>query len=155
MGVLSIILLVLFVVVSLLLIFLVAVQDEQSEGLGGIFGGGSNTAFGSHTSSVVTKATGGALAVLFLVLALLVAFVNKSPSQDALLDSVTTEQVQQTTDWWTSGEGAAAAETATEATRTVAVPITIDYRPQTCGRLLFQGSVYESLRIICTCIERE
>ncbi len=71
MGVLSIILLVLFVVVSLLLIFLVAVQDEQSEGLGGIFGGGSNTAFGSHTSSVVTKAT-GALAVLFLVLALLV-----------------------------------------------------------------------------------
>ena len=114
MGVLSIILLVLFVVVSLLLIFLVAVQDEHSEGLGGIFGGGSNTAFGSHTSSVVTKAT-GTLAVLFLVLALLVAFVNKSPAQDELLDSVTTEQVQQTTDWWTSGEGAAAAETATEA----------------------------------------
>ncbi|MDD3058561.1 MAG: preprotein translocase subunit SecG [Sphaerochaeta sp.] len=107
MGVLSIILLVLFVIVSLLLIFLVAVQDEQSEGLGGIFGGGSNTAFGSHASSVVTKAT-GTLAVLFLVLALVVAFVNKTPSQDKLLDSVTTEQVQQTTDWWKSSEAAAA-----------------------------------------------
>ncbi|NCC64032.1 MAG: preprotein translocase subunit SecG [Spirochaetia bacterium] len=105
MGVLSIILLVLFVIVSLLLIFLVAVQDEQSEGLGGIFGGGSNTAFGSHTSSVVTKAT-GMLAVLFLVLALVVAFINKTPSQDALLDSVTTEQVQQTTNWWVSNEAA-------------------------------------------------
>ncbi|MFA6783352.1 MAG: preprotein translocase subunit SecG [Sphaerochaeta sp.] len=108
MGVLSIILLVLFVIVSLLLIFLVAVQDEQSEGLGGIFGGGSNTAFGSHASSVVTKAT-ATLAVAFMVLALVVAFVNKTPSQDnKLLDSVKTEQVQQSTDWWTQSETPAA-----------------------------------------------
>ena len=103
MGVLSVILLVLFVIVSLLMIFLVAIQDEQSEGLGGIFGGGSNTAFGSHASSVVTKAT-ATLAVVFMILALVVAFVNKSPSQDKLLDSVKTEQVQQTTDWWKSSE---------------------------------------------------
>ncbi|NLZ76527.1 MAG: preprotein translocase subunit SecG [Spirochaetales bacterium] len=102
MGVLSVIILILFIIVSLLLIFLVAIQDEQSEGLGGIFGGGSQTAFGSQTSSVVTKAT-GVLAALFLILALLVAFINKSPSQDRLLDSVTTEQVQQTTEWWDAG----------------------------------------------------
>ncbi|MDI9428557.1 MAG: preprotein translocase subunit SecG [Spirochaetota bacterium] len=101
MGVLSVVLLVLFVIVSLLLIFLVAIQDEKSEGLGGIFGGSSDTAFGSYTSGVVTKAT-GALAILFLVLALAVAFVNKSPSKDTLLDSVTTEQVKETTDWWTT-----------------------------------------------------
>lgn len=103
MGVLSVIFLVLFVIVSLLLIFLVAIQDEQSEGLGGIFGGGSNTAFGSYTSGIVTKAT-GVLAILFLILALLVAFVNKSPSQDRLLDTVTTEHVQQTTDWWSADQ---------------------------------------------------
>jgi preprotein translocase subunit SecG len=48
--------------------------------------------------------------VLFLVLALVVAFVNKTPSQDKLLDSVTTEQVQQTTDWWKTSEAAAAGE---------------------------------------------
>ena len=102
MGVLSVIILILFIIVSLLLIFLVAIQDEQSEGLGGIFGGGSQTAFCSQTSSVVTKAT-GILAALFLVLALLVAFINKTPSQDRLLDSVTTEQVQQTTEWWDAG----------------------------------------------------
>ena len=115
MGVLSVILLVLFVIVSLLLIFLVAVQDEQSEGLGGIFGGGSNTAFGSHASSVVTKAT-ATLAVVFMGLALVVAFVNKSPSQDKLLDSVKTEQVQQTTDWWVESETPASTVEAPAAT---------------------------------------
>ncbi|MGE4583182.1 MAG: preprotein translocase subunit SecG [Sphaerochaeta sp.] len=114
MGVLSIILLVLFVIVSLLLIFLVAVQDEQSEGLGGIFGGGSNTAFGSHASSVVNKAT-ATLAALFLVLALVVAFANKTPSQDTLLNSVTTDQVQQTTDWWKTSETAPASTAPTAA----------------------------------------
>ena len=102
MGVVSVIILIVFIIVSLLLIFSVAIQDEQSEGLVGIFGGGSQTAFGSQTSSVVTKAT-GILAALFLVLALLVAFINKTPSQDRLLDSVTTEQVQQTTEWWDAG----------------------------------------------------
>jgi len=116
MGVLSVMLLVLFVIVSLLLIFLVAVQDEQSEGLGGIFGGGSNTAFGSHASSVVTKAT-ATLAVVFMILALVVAFVNKSPSQDKLLDSVKTEQVQQTTDWWKSSEAPASIVEAPAATK--------------------------------------
>lgn len=116
MSVLSVILLVLFVIVSLLLIFLVAVQDEQSEGLGGIFGGGSNTAFGSHTSSVVTKAT-TILAVTFMVLALCVAYVNKTPSQDALLDAVTTEQVKQNTEWWKqSGEAAPAVDSTTTTT---------------------------------------
>jgi len=116
MGVLSVILLVLFVIVSLLLIFLVEVQDEQSEGLGGIFGGGSNTAFGSHASSVVTKAT-ATLAVVFMILALVVAFVNKSPSQDKLLDSVKTEQVQQTTDWWQNPETPASVVEAPAATK--------------------------------------
>jgi len=116
MGVLSVILLVLFVIVSLLLIFLVAVQDEQSEGLGGIFGGGSNTAFGSHASSVVTKAT-ATLAIVFMILALVVAFVNKSPTQDKLLDSVKTEQVQQTTDWWKNSEAPSSVVEAPAATK--------------------------------------
>ncbi|HZJ88375.1 MAG TPA: preprotein translocase subunit SecG [Sphaerochaeta sp.] len=106
MGVLSIILLVLFVIVSLLLVFLIAIQDEQSEGLGGIFGGGSQTTFGSRTGNVVNRAT-GTLAILFLVLALLVAFVNKSPSKDTLLESVTTEEVTETTEWWTNDSGPA------------------------------------------------
>ncbi len=77
MSILGIILLVLFCIVALLLIFLVTVQDENSVGLGGIFGGGSESAFGSGTSSFITKAT-TTLAIVFMVLSLVVAFVNKT-----------------------------------------------------------------------------
>ena len=77
MSILGIILLVLFCIVALLLIFLVTVQDENSVGLGGIFGGGSESAFGSGTSSFITKAT-TTLAIVFMVLSLVVAFINKT-----------------------------------------------------------------------------
>ncbi|MBQ6905176.1 MAG: preprotein translocase subunit SecG, partial [Spirochaetia bacterium] len=69
MGILSIILLVLFVIASLLLILLVLVQDEQGEGLGGIFGGASNTPFGSRSGNVLTRFT-SILAAFFLILSL-------------------------------------------------------------------------------------
>lgn len=90
MGVLSIILLVLFIVVALLLIFLVAIQDEKSTGLGGIFGGSSESAFGSSSSTFLTKAT-TILAVAFMVLALLVALFNRGS------DNVVAFAEQQTT----------------------------------------------------------
>ena len=77
MTILGIILLVLFCIISLLLIFLVAIQDENSVGLGGIFGGSSDSAFGSNTSSFLSKAT-TTLLVIFMALSLVVAIVNKS-----------------------------------------------------------------------------
>ncbi len=98
MGILSIILLVLFVIVSLLLIFLVAVQDENSVGLGGIFGGNSESAFGGRSSRFITRATAW-LAVVFMVLALVVAFVNKSSAGDDLLTKVETVQTESGTNW--------------------------------------------------------
>lgn len=106
MGVLSIILLVLFVIVCLLLIFLVAVQDENSVGVGGLFGGSSDSTFGSGTSKFINKAT-TTLAIGFIVLALLVAFVNKTGSRDTVLDSVNaTEQNagQATGEWWSESK---------------------------------------------------
>ena len=83
MSILGIILLVLFCIVALLLIFLVAVQGENSVGLGGIFGGGSDSAFGSNTSSVLTRAT-TILVVVFMVLSLVVAIANKSSDAELL-----------------------------------------------------------------------
>lgn len=83
MAVLSIILLVLFVIVSLLLIFLVAIQSEDNTGLGGIFGGNSDTAFGGRSNKVVNRLTAYLLAA-FVVLAILVAVLNKS-SNDSIL----------------------------------------------------------------------
>lgn len=99
MGALSIVLTVLFVTVSILLIFMVAIQDEQSDGLGGVFGSAAQASFGSYTSSVVTKAT-AILGVAFMVLALCIALFNRAPSDASLLDLVNTDQVQQSQTWW-------------------------------------------------------
>ncbi len=83
MAVLSIILLVLFVIVSLLLIFIIAIQSEDNTGLGGVFGGNSETAFGGRSNRVVNKIT-AYLVAAFIVLAILVAFVNKSSDTSVL-----------------------------------------------------------------------
>jgi preprotein translocase subunit SecG len=99
MGVLSIILLIIFVIACLLLVFIVSIQSDSGSGLGGIFGGGSDSTFGSQTGKVITKAT-AILGTTFLVLALVLAMVNKTPSSSSLLDSVKIDQVQQAGDWW-------------------------------------------------------
>lgn len=83
MAVLSIILLVLFVIVSLLLIFIIAIQSEDNTGLGGVFGGNSETAFGGRSNRVINKIT-AYLVAAFIVLAILVAFVNKSSDTSVL-----------------------------------------------------------------------
>ncbi|MBO4394055.1 MAG: preprotein translocase subunit SecG [Spirochaetales bacterium] len=83
MAVLSIILLVLFVLVSLFLIFLVSIQSEDNSGLGGIFGGSSDTAFGGRSNRVMNKITAYTVAA-FVILAIAVAFVNKSSDSSVL-----------------------------------------------------------------------
>ena len=97
MGVLGIILLVLFVIVSLILIFLVVIQNENAQGLGGIFGGSSDTTFGSRSGNILTKITytvGG----IFLVLSFLLAFINRTPESDTLLQQAGDNQQAQ--EWW-------------------------------------------------------
>ena len=78
MGILGIVLLVFFVIVAILLVLLVLIQNEEGEGLGGIFGGGSSTAFGSRSGNVLTKAT-TILGTLFLVISLGLAIMHRSP----------------------------------------------------------------------------
>ena len=99
MGVLSIILLVLFVLVALFLIFLVSIQSEDDSGLGGIFGGSSESAFGGRTNRVMNKVTAYTVAA-FVVLAILVAFVIKTPNsskdEDILSQANATTEVVET-----------------------------------------------------------
>jgi preprotein translocase subunit SecG len=83
MAVLSIILLVLFVLVSLFLIFIVSIQSEDNSGLGGIFGGSSDSAFGGRSNRVMNKITAYTVAA-FVILAVAVAFVNKSSDSSVL-----------------------------------------------------------------------
>ncbi|MCH3916321.1 MAG: preprotein translocase subunit SecG [Spirochaetia bacterium] len=98
MGVFSTILLVLFIIIGFLVIFIVAIQDEESDGLSA-FGSSAQSTFGSHTSSVVTKAT-AVLGAAFMIVALCIAMVNSTSSKDTLLNSVETQQVQQSQTWW-------------------------------------------------------
>lgn len=78
MSALSIVLLVFFVIVAVLLILLVLVQNEEGDSLGGIFAGGSGSAFGSRSGNVLTRTT-TVLGTLFLVLSLGMALLNRTP----------------------------------------------------------------------------
>lgn len=101
MGLLSGFLLVLFVIGSLLLIVIVLMQDEQGEGLGGIFGGGSSTPFGSRSGNVLTKFT-SILGAFFLFCAFGLAWLNKTPSAGDVLGAAKrgASQTQTTNEWW-------------------------------------------------------
>jgi preprotein translocase subunit SecG len=102
MGVFGIILLVFFVIISLLLVTLVIVQNDNSQGLGGIFGGTSDTTFGTGSGNILTKVTyivGG----LFLVTALGLGYINRTPEDDSMLTQTQAAEQQDAAQWWTQG----------------------------------------------------
>ena len=109
MGAIGVVLLVAFIIVCVLLILLVSVQDNEN-GMGGVFGGRGTAAFGSHSASVLTKAT-AVFVTLFFVLAFGLALVNKKPSieKDLVVDETAAEATAEETtaatesdsaDWW-------------------------------------------------------
>jgi preprotein translocase subunit SecG len=78
MAILSTVLLVFFVIIAVLLVLLVLVQNEEGDSLGGIFAGGSGSAFGSRSGNVLTRAT-TVLGALFLIISLGLALLNRTP----------------------------------------------------------------------------
>jgi len=107
MSIIGIVLLVVFVIVCFLIIGLVLLQNEEGEGLGGLFAGGSNSAFGSRSASVLTKAT-YVVVTLFFVTAFFLAFINKTPGDKGLDAAARLEQGENATEWWNSEEKPAA-----------------------------------------------
>jgi preprotein translocase subunit SecG len=102
MGVLSILLLVFFVIVAVLLILLVLVQNEEGDSLGGIFAGGSGSAFGSRSGNVLTRAT-SILGALFLVISLGLALVNRSPGDTGVEAAGRRSSSTENSNWWQEG----------------------------------------------------
>jgi preprotein translocase subunit SecG len=99
MGVLSIVLLVFFIIIAILLVLLVLVQNEEGDSLGGIFAGGSASAFGSRSGNVLTRTT-TVLGALFLVISLGLALLNRTPG-DTGVESAGQELLQEAggADW--------------------------------------------------------
>lgn len=108
MSFFAVLLLILFVIACLLLIFLVIIQDEDSDSIGGIFAGGSGSAFGSRSSNIVIKIT-YVLGALFFVTAFSMALINKSSTGNVA--AVAAEKAQSTTntEWWKGATPAPAA----------------------------------------------
>ena len=103
MGTVGLILLIAFVVVSVLLILLVLVQDDGKNGMGGLLGGRGTAAFGSHSASVLTKAT-AVFVVLFFVLAFFLALLNKKPANPNLVETSVAPEETSTENASTNGE---------------------------------------------------
>ena len=101
MGVVSIIMLIVFVLSALILILVVLIQDDQGEGLGGLFGGGSSSAFGPRTGNVLTRFT-SVVAAIFLVSAFGIAWLNRTPEAGDILQKARVEKLKEAeeNDWW-------------------------------------------------------
>ncbi|GHU22312.1 hypothetical protein FACS1894164_04420 [Spirochaetia bacterium] len=99
MSVLSGVLLVLFIIVSILLVLLVLVQNEEGDSLGGIFAGGSSSAFGSRSGNVLTRAT-SILGALFFVLSFSLALANRTPGGTGVEEAARQIQPEGQQNWW-------------------------------------------------------
>jgi len=99
MGILGILLLVVFIITAVLLVLLVLVQNEEGDSLGGIFAGGSASAFGSRSGNVLTRAT-SILGALFLVLSLGMALLNKGSGTSGVEAAGREQSAGQESDWF-------------------------------------------------------
>ncbi|MDR2500652.1 MAG: preprotein translocase subunit SecG [Treponema sp.] len=105
---LKVVLLVFFVIVAILLILLVLIQNEEGDSLGGIFAGGSGSAFGSRSGNILTKTT-TVLGALFLIISLGLALLNRTGGGTGV-DGVEAEGLklapERSADWWRERDGA-------------------------------------------------
>jgi preprotein translocase subunit SecG len=99
MGILGVFLLVIFIIACFLLIFMVIIQDSDSDSLGGVFAGGSGSAFGSRSTNVVIRFT-YVLGAIFFVCAFSLALINKSSVGNVEKAAQSQSKDTTSTDWW-------------------------------------------------------
>ena len=103
MGVLGIVLLVFFVITAILLVLLILAQNEDGDGLGGIFAGGSGSAFGSRSGNVLTRVT-TVLGALFLIVSFGLALISRSPAGTGVEAAGRALMPETRTDWFMEDE---------------------------------------------------
>ena len=101
MELLSIVLLVIFAIAAVLMILVIMLQDDQGEGIGGLFGGGSSSAFGSRSGNILTRFT-SVLGAIFIVGAFALAWLNRTPESADIVEKARLERMQETeeSNWW-------------------------------------------------------
>jgi len=99
MGILSVVLLVFFVINAILLVLLVLIQNDEGGGLGGIFAGGADTAFGSRSGNVLTRAT-TVLGSLFLIISLGLALLSRTPGGSGVIEEALRASPEENTSYW-------------------------------------------------------
>lgn len=99
MGLLSIVLLVLFVITALLLVAIVMIQDEGGEGLGGIFGGGSSAQVGNRSGNILTKTT-SILGAIFLLSSFGLAWMGRTTDAGDVEAAARRLQGEADVEWW-------------------------------------------------------
>ncbi|MEI6386922.1 MAG: preprotein translocase subunit SecG [Spirochaetota bacterium] len=107
MGILSIFLLVILVIVCVLLVFVVVIQNEGAEGLGGIFAGSSNSAFGSRSSTVIQRFT-YVLGALFFVCSFSLALLDKGSMGNVEAEASKVKVAPTASEWWNGANQAPA-----------------------------------------------
>ncbi len=110
-----ILLILVFVVSAILLCVVIILQDDQGEGLGGLFGGGSSSAFGSRSGNVLTKAT-SVLAAIFFITAFSFAWMNRSvQSEDIEAKArIRSLEEQDSSDWYVKTEETESSDSGTQ-----------------------------------------
>jgi preprotein translocase subunit SecG len=119
MGFIGIFILVILVISAVLLVLVILLQNEEGEGIGGLFSGGSTTPFGSRSGNILTKFT-AVLAAIFILCAFALAWINRTPSKDNVIGKAQQETLQGSGDstWYakspaqTAGGGASPTEAA-------------------------------------------
>jgi preprotein translocase subunit SecG len=101
MAALSILLLVIFAISAVPLLLVVLIQDEQGEGIGGIFGGGGMSGqIGNRKGNFLTRTT-TVLGVIFLLSSLGLAWANRSDTgSDLEAAARQAEREGATVQWW-------------------------------------------------------
>ncbi len=107
MGILGVFLLVIFIIACILLVLMVIIQDSDSDSLGGIFAGGSGSAFGSRSTNVVVRFT-YALGAIFFVCAFSLALLNKSSVGNVEKAAQSQTKDTSSTEWWNAKPQSAA-----------------------------------------------
>ena len=110
MGILGVSILVIFIIACILLVLLVIIQDSDSDSLGGIFAGGSGSAFGSRSTNVVVRFTYG-LGAMFFLCAFSLAIINKSSVGNVEKAAQSQTKDSGTTEWWNAKPQSSAPDT--------------------------------------------